>query len=133
MKPTSTEHLILFRNTCNESRLSPADLQRALDETMAWFERLHAEGKVKAAQPLFEEGRRIAGPGGKDVTDGPFAESKEAIGGYLVLPECSADEALEIARSWPMLAHGALIELRPIAPECPTSMRLREQRSHATA
>lgn len=132
MNPTQNEHLILFRGGDFGTRLSPEDLQRALDETMAWFEKLETAGKVKAAQPLHHEGHAISGPEGSQVTDGPFAETKELILGYLALHACAADEALAIARSWPMLAYGGCVELRPIAPECPSFQRLRELRAHAT-
>ena len=52
---------------------------------MAWFEGLNARGKIKARQPLGAQGRIISGTNGRLVVDGPFAESKEAVGGYLVL------------------------------------------------
>jgi len=55
---------------------------------------------------------------GLSVSDGPFAESKEAIGGFFLLEVGSLDEAAEIAKDFPGLEYGATVEVRPVAPEC---------------
>jgi hypothetical protein len=55
------------------------------------------------------------------VADGPFAESKEAIGGYFLLKVDSMDEAVSIAQQCPGLPHGAKVEVRPVLAECPLS------------
>ena len=60
------------------------------------------------------------------VIDGPFAESKEAVGGYLVLDVETIEEAIAIAQSSPGLAYGGSIEVRPLAEECPLDARARE-------
>jgi len=86
---------------------------------MAWFERLNEGGKIKSAQPLGAQGRIISGTNGRFVLDGPFAESKEAVGGYLVLHAANLNEAVEIARSMPTLSYGVSVEVRPILAECP--------------
>jgi hypothetical protein len=57
--------------------------------------------------------------------DGPFAESKEAVGGYLVLDVETIEEAVAIAQSSPGLAYGGSIEVRPLAEECPLDVRAR--------
>jgi hypothetical protein len=60
------------------------------------------------------------------VSDGPFAESKEAIGGYLILNVETLEEAVAIAGTSPNLAYGTAIEVRPVAKECPLYVRARE-------
>jgi hypothetical protein len=60
------------------------------------------------------------------VSDGPFAESKEAIGGYLLLDVETIEEAIAIAQSSPSLAYGTSIEVRPVTEECPLDVRARE-------
>jgi len=57
------------------------------------------------------------------VVDGPFAESKESVGGYLLLQADNLDEAVEIARSNPVLKYGITVEVRPVLAECPISQR----------
>jgi hypothetical protein len=90
---------------------------------MAWFEGLNQRGKTKAAQPLGAQGRIISGTNGQLVVDGPFAESKEAVGGYLMLQADNLNEAVEIARSMPTLKYGISVEVRPILAECPIFQR----------
>jgi hypothetical protein len=60
---------------------------------------------------------------GRFVMDGPFTETKEAVGGYLVLQADSLTEAVEIARSMPTLRYGISVEVRPILAECPILQR----------
>jgi hypothetical protein len=59
------------------------------------------------------------------VSDGPFAESKEAIGGYFLLDVATMDEAVAIARECPGLPYGIRVEVRPVAGECPIAADLR--------
>lgn len=123
----TSEYMLLFRTQGWERDLSSNDIQRIMDRTMAWFERLNSEGKVKAAQPLFEEGRIVSGKKGQNVSDGPFVESKEAIAGYLLLKVDTLDEAVAIAQQWPMLECGSTAEVRPVAEQCPSFQRALEQ------
>ena len=94
-----------------------------MDKVMAWFEGLNERGRIKGAQPLGGQGRVISGTDGRFVVDGPFTETKEAVGGYLVLQADSLDEAVEIARSMPTLRYGISVEVRPILAECPVFKR----------
>jgi hypothetical protein len=87
---------------------------------------LTEEGKLKAAQPLAREGRIVSGKQGRVVADGPFAESKEAIGGYFLLAANNLDEAIAVAKSAPSLEYGTQIEVRPVAEECPMAARARQ-------
>ena len=72
------------------------------------------------------EGKIISGAGGRFVTDGPFTESKEAIGGYFLICVDNLAEAIEIARQCPGLEHGAVVEIRPVAQECAASELVRQ-------
>jgi len=111
------EHLLLIRGTHWNSSLSPAELQRIMTDFYAWVDDLHHKGLLLAAQPLMEEGKLVNGASCL-VTDGAFAESKEAIAGYFLLAVSSTDEAVGLARACPILAYGAGIEVRPIADLC---------------
>lgn len=110
------EHLLLIRGTHWNHGMSPAELQRTMTDFYAWVEGITEAGILKGAQPLMEEGKLVSG--GKAVTDGAFAESKEAIAGYFLLDVATMEEALRIAQACPILAHGAQIEVRPIADLC---------------
>lgn len=128
---TTGEYMLLFRGPHWDRGLSTQELQAAVDKVMAWFERLNARGKVKIGQPLSSGGRTISGGNGGLVVDGPFAESKEAVGGYLVLQADNLNEAVEIARSAPMLKYGITVEVRPILAECPVLQRHPDLARHA--
>ncbi len=121
------EYMLIFRGTDWSKGLSPEQMQQVASQWMAWFERLTAQGKVLAGAPLEPQGKVIAGKNGKIVTDGPFAESKEAIGGYFLLRVDTLEEALGIARDCPGLPHGAKVEVRPVAEACPMVARMQAE------
>ena len=124
--PTQNEYLLLFRGDEWYNRLSPEELQQAMSQFKAWFDRLTEQGQLKSAQPLAREGKIVSGKQGRVVADGPFAESKEAIGGYFLLAAKSLDEAVVVAKGCPSLDYGAQIEVRPVAEECPMAARARQ-------
>jgi hypothetical protein len=119
-------YMLLYRSDEWYNRLSREELGKLMDQNKAWIERLTAEGKAKPGRALERRGANVSGKNGRFVTDGPFAESKETIGGYLVLDVETIDEAIAIAQSSPGLAYGGSIEVRPVAEECPFDVRARE-------
>jgi hypothetical protein len=120
---TIGEYMLLFRGPHWDKGLSTEELQQTMDKVMSWFEGLNQRGKIKGAQPLGGQGRTISGTNGRFVLDGPFTETKEAVGGYLLLQADSLDEAVEIARGNPALRYGVSVEVRPILAECPILQR----------
>jgi hypothetical protein len=97
-----------------------------MDRVKTWFEHLTESGKLKAAQPLAREGAIISGRNGRVVANGPFAESKEVIGGYALVQVNSLDEAIAIARSCPTLEFDMQVEVRPVSEECLMTKHARE-------
>src|SRR5215831_5257027 len=77
-------YMLLFHGTDLRKGVSPEELQKVTDNWMAWFNHLTEEGKAVAGNPLEREGKIVSGKE-RIVSDGPFAESKEAIGGYFLL------------------------------------------------
>src|ERR1041385_3339473 len=118
------EYLLLFRGSQWDKGLSTERLQKVMEQFKGWFERLQQEGIVKAGQPLEREGRIVSKA---TISDGPFAESKEAIGGYFIVQADTLDEAVAIARQSPVIEYGSTVEVRPIAGECPTFRRVKDQ------
>jgi hypothetical protein len=129
---TTSEYMLLFRSTRWDKDLSPEEIQKIMGQWTAWLERLTQEGKVKAAQPLANAGKIIYWNKGQTVADGPFVESKEAVGGYFLL-QVGPDEAVEIAKQCPALRYGVTVEVRPIADQCASMERVNEQLVQATA
>ncbi len=129
------EYMLLFRGNDWHKGLSPEEMQKVADRWMAWFKRLSAQGKAITGSPLGPEGRIVSGKNGRVVADGPFAESKEAIGGYFLLKVNSLDEAVAIAKECPGLEYGSVVEVRPVAEECPLAKEARAEAelAHATA
>src|SRR5215469_12513208 len=113
------EYLLIFRGTDWSKTLSPEEMQNVASQWMAWFKRLSEEGKVLGGNPLDTEGKVVSGKNGRVIADGPFAESKEAIGGYFLLRVDTLDEAVAIAKQCPGLSYGAQVEVRPVAEQCP--------------
>ena len=84
----------------------------------AWYDGLAKTGRAVEGQPLELETRLVSGSGGARVIDGPFAEAKEAIGGYVKLMVGSMDEATAIAQQHPGLDYGLEIEVREMTSSC---------------
>jgi hypothetical protein len=138
IKPMSTptkapEFLLLIRGTKWHDNLSPEQIQNVMGRFMGWLDNLTESGKLKGAQPLEVEGKVVSGKHGRVVTDGPFAEAKETIGGYFLLRVDTLDEAVEIAQTCPMLEYGPTMEVRPVADSCPLTKYLKPELAEATA
>lgn len=126
-------YMLFFRGKDWDEELSNEEVQVLLGKVMAWFDGLNNSGKVKGGQPLARRGAFVTGGTSRSVSDGPFAESKEAVGGYLWVDVPTFEEAVEIAKSCPTLDHGITIEVRPVLEECPVFKRLRQRLPSAVA
>jgi hypothetical protein len=107
------EYLVLSRGQWDADK-SPQEIQQAIDAFYAWREQLLREGRMKGGQRLAVSARHVSRQG---VTDGPFAEAKEVIGGYWFFVAASIDEAAALAAQNPCLACGLSYEVRPIEQE----------------
>lgn len=117
-------YLLLFHSNEWYNHISRAELQKIMAEKDVWFERLVAQGKIKGGQALARKGTMVSGKNGSRRSDGPFAESKEIIGGYLLLNVETLAEAAAIAQGHPGLAYGGQIEVRALTDVCPLDARL---------
>ncbi len=84
-----------------------------MQKWMEWMGGLKEEGKLIGAQPLVNTGKVITGSK-KLVTDGPYMEGKEMVGGYLACKADSYEEAVAIANNCPILEHDGIVEVREI-------------------
>ena len=106
-----SEFLYLYRG--GQRGTSPEDSEQIMGKWMAWFKDLTASGSLKdGGQPLELEGKVVRGNG--TVTDGPFAEAKDIVGGYTLVEADSINRACELARGCPILERGGYVEVRPI-------------------
>lgn len=130
---TTGEYMLLFRGQDWDRKLSPEELQRSMSKWTAWYDQLTHQGKIKSAHPLTPGGRVISQKKGQPIADGPFAESKEAIGGYFLLQQSSLDEAVQIAKKCPLLEHGVTVEVRTVAEQCPHLQHVNRELAYATS
>jgi hypothetical protein len=117
-QPPTAEYLVICRGQWDKT-LSRVEIESAMERFYIWYDRLINEGKMKPGQRLTSEGKTVARK--NVITDGPFGESKEAIGGYWFILAQSLDEAVQIAKGDPCLDCGFLREIRPIDPQRATS------------
>lgn len=110
--------MILHEEPADFSAMSPEDIEAVIREYMAWSETVAAQGKLVGGQKLRDEGgRRLAGFGDSfRVTDGPYAEAKEVIGGFFTIAAADYDEAVRLSSDCPHLKYGGSVELREIQP-----------------
>ena len=110
------EFVFLYRGAMsNGTKPSPEQMEAIMKRWQTWFAKLGEEGKLKEwGAPLQGEGRVVAAGG--VITDGPFAEGKEVIGGYSIIKAEDLAEAAALAKGCPALETGGSVEVRPVAP-----------------
>ena len=111
------EFALLYRSTREahqEAMGSPAKAQQSMTKWRAWFKELTDKGQLKnLGQPLERVGKVVGGKT-KTVTDGPFAESKDVIGGFSIIEARDLEQAAQIASGCPVLDIGGSVEVRPV-------------------
>ena len=114
MAQQSTDYLYLFRGGADPKRMSPEQMQQNMNKWFAWIDELRGKGKFKAGEPLGDEGKVLSGNKGHTVTDGPFVEGKEEVGGYLIVSAKDMKEAVELAKGCPIFDNQGTVEVRPV-------------------
>ena len=105
-----SEFLVISRGQWDPA-LSRDEIQGAIDRFYVWIEQMVVDGRMKRGQRLADRGKTVAR---NLVTDGPFGESKEVIGGYWSILARNLDEAARIASGNPCLQCGLFYEIRPV-------------------
>lgn len=108
-----SEFVFLYRG--GERPTSPEQMQQALQEWMAWFRDLADKGHIlDRGQPLERSGRVVRSKNTSVITDGPFTETKDLIGGYTLVKANDVAHAAELAQGCPILEEGGEVEVRPV-------------------
>ena len=113
MNEPKHDYLVISRGQWDE-RASREDVQQTIDRFYVWYEGHLASGRMKPGSRLAPVGKVVAH---QLVTDGPFTEAKEIVGGYWFIVAASLDEAAQLAAQNPCLAFGLTLELRQLEPE----------------
>ena len=107
-----SEFLFLYRG--GETGRSPERVQQSMQKWMAWFQELNQKGHIKdRGQPLERAGKLVKGKQ-KTVTDGPFAEAKDVVGGYTLIEARDLDQAVELSKGCPIFEVDGGVEVRPV-------------------
>jgi len=104
--------MLIFQGGTNPGQ-SPQDMQSHMGKWMAWVEKLNKEGKYVAGEPLTPGGKLIKGPK-KTVTDGPFTEGKEVVGGFFIVNAKDINDAISICDDYPDYEFGGTIQVRQV-------------------
>jgi len=110
------EFILIFRHQNGHEVASPEQIQIWMKQTMDWLDGIRAKGKYdNQGNGLSFDDSRVVGHNGV-VTNGPFGEIKETIGGYVIVKADSIDEAVQFAKGSPVLqGPGNTVEVRPLA------------------
>ncbi|OGO67118.1 MAG: hypothetical protein A3G84_03105 [Chloroflexi bacterium RIFCSPLOWO2_12_FULL_71_12] len=110
------KYMLMFVGTeADWERFSPEDKKKAYDEIMKWWGEHSAAGRIVGGEELKPTSTATTVRRGADgkitVTDGPFIETKETLGGYAIIEVPDLDAAIELAKGWPPLQ---TVEIRPL-------------------
>ena len=107
------EFILLFRQpSFDHSKTSPKEMQDISNRWKEWVEGIASQGNLSAQGSRLSEEGKVLKPGGV-ITDGPFVEIKERLGGYIVVTAKNIDEAVTLAHGCPTLDAGGSVEIRP--------------------
>ena len=93
---------------------SPEEMQAEMGKWMAWIDKLNKTNQYVAGEPLLPGGKLVSGPNGKTVTDGPYTEGKEVVGGFFIITAKDYDEAVAIAKECPDFGRGGTVQVRQV-------------------
>ncbi len=107
-----SDFTFLYRG--RDTDASPEQMQKTMEKWRDWFKELGDSGHLKdIGHPLEKSGKVVKGAQ-KTVTDGPFAEAKDIVGGFTIIQARNLEHASELAKSCPILEVGGSVEVRPI-------------------
>jgi hypothetical protein len=105
------EFVFLFRG--GETLGSPEAMQAHMQKWVTWSKELTSKGQMKGGEPLEKGGKVLRGKS-KNVTDGPYAETKDVVGGFMLITAPDLDHAVEISRGCPIFDTNGIVEVRPV-------------------
>ncbi|ACB75816.1 YciI family protein [Opitutus terrae] len=112
--PDQRRHLILLRYSSGATPPTSEEMKTIMARFDQWMRGLYDQGRVAETHGLEFTGKVLRGPISQTtITDGPFAEGKEVVGGYVLLNPSTLEEAVTIARACPGLDYHMIVEVRP--------------------
>lgn len=108
------QFLYIFRGgDGREVQQSPEAMQVHMQKWGQWMQNLGQSGNFVSGEPLHAEGK-VVEKAGEVITDGPFTEGKEIVGGYLIIKATDMNHAVELSKACPIFEHDGSVEVRQI-------------------
>jgi len=107
------DFMLIFKGGSDAMNMSPEEMQNHMGKWFSWIDKLKAANKYVAGEALTPGGKTVKGKKAV-VTDGPFAEAKEVVGGFFIVRANSIEEASEIAKDCPDLPLDGAVEIREV-------------------
>ncbi len=107
------DYMLLFRGAFDDRKASPEEFQKEAVKWQKWMEPLMKEGRMTPGQRLTLNGKVVNGSK-KQVNDGPFAEGKEVVASFCIIKVRDLAEAVEFAKSCPILDYDGSVEVREV-------------------
>ena len=104
--------LLLYHDPTGWTKLSPQEMQTALEKYIAWAQKATTGGYLRGSHRLAEDVGKVMR--GTKVTDGPYSETKEILGGYFLIEAANYDQAVDRAKDHPSIEYGGTIEVREL-------------------
>lgn len=112
---TMSKYMFLFRGgePGIDPMTDPAGFGAYMQTWQTWMENIAKSGKMHGGEPLEPTGVTVSGKAMK-VTDGPFVEGKELVGGYIIVEADSLEEAVKLSEGCPVYTYDGIVEVRPV-------------------
>lgn len=110
------KYMLLFRDnqqTREQRRITPGEMQKEMQKWMAWIGELSKKGHMQGGEPLEVGGKTLRGRK-QTLHDGPFAEAKDVVNGFVIVTAESLDHAVELARGCPVFDQDGSVEVRQV-------------------
>lgn len=105
--------MLIFQGGMDPSSATPEINQKQMGKWMAWIDRLNKDGRYVAGEPLSPGGKLVSGKN-RSVSDGPYTEGKEVVGGFFLINAENFDEAVKIAQDYPSFDYGGSVQVRQV-------------------
>src|SRR5262245_43977266 len=111
------EFVLLYRDSVEARKQRMGSANQAQQEMMkwqAWFKDMTEKGQLNNLGHPLDQGGKVIGGKKRTITDGPFSETKDVIGGYSIIMAKDLNEAAQIGSGCPILDSGGKVEVRPV-------------------
>lgn len=105
--------MLIFQQDVKSEKPSPGEMQAIMGKWMTWINELQQAGKYLSGEPLMLGGKLISGEN-KMVTDGPYVEGKDIVGGYFIIEAADYDEAVKLCDGYPDYDKGGKVQIRQV-------------------